>query len=104
VVAEGEHFGNAHELRSGISQQFPEMDIRLCVLGHIQRGGSPSYSDRVLASRLGYAAVNALLSGKTQFMAGVVNNEIAFTPFTQVIKGDGMIKHDMLEMIRVLSI
>ncbi len=103
VVAEGEHFGNAHELLSGISRQFPEMDIRLCVLGHIQRGGSPSYADRVLASRLGYAAVNALLSGKTQFMAGVVNNEIAFTPFTQVIKGDGMIKHDMLEMIRVLS-
>ncbi len=104
VVAEGENFGNAHELQAAIAHQFPEIDLRVCVLGHIQRGGSPSYADRVLASRLGYAAVNAILAGKTQFMAGVVNNEVAFTPFAQVIKGDGFMKHDMLEMIRVLSI
>jgi len=104
VVAEGDEFGGAKELQSIISERFPLLDVRSCVLGHIQRGGSPTFADRVLASRLGYAAVNALIAGKSQLMAGIINNEIVFTPFCNVIKGETSIKTDLKEMIRVLSI
>lgn len=103
VVAEGDHFGGAEKVVASIKQRLPLLDVRFCILGHIQRGGSPSYSDRLLASRLGYAAVNALRNGNTQVMAGIINNNIVFTPFCNVIKGESPIKTDMLEMIRVLS-
>ena len=104
VVAEGDDFGAAKEVHASITERFPLLDVRVCVLGHIQRGGSPSYADRVLASRLGYAAVNALRAGNTQVMAGIVNGSIVFTPFVNVIKGETPINPDMLEIIRVLSI
>ena len=103
VVAEGDDFGGAKEVQDKIVKRFPKLDVRSCVLGHIQRGGSPSFSDRVLASRLGFAAVNALRSGNTQVMAGVVHGKIVFTPLENVIKGNCPISPDMLEMIRVLS-
>jgi 6-phosphofructokinase 1 len=77
--------------------------VRSTVLGHIQRGGSPSFSDRVLASRLGYAAVLALREGRTQCMTGIINDEVAFTPFTQAIKANTSLRQDMVEMIHVLS-
>jgi 6-phosphofructokinase 1 len=103
VVAEGEDFGGAKEIQSTIMQRFPLLDIRASILGHIQRGGSPSYADRVLASRLGYAAIKALVEGRTQEMVGIINGEIAYTPFSGVIKGEAPISNDLLEMIRVLS-
>jgi 6-phosphofructokinase 1 len=103
VVAEGDDFGGAREVQASVTARFPDLDVRSCVLGHIQRGGSPSYADRVLASRLGHAAVEALRDGKTQAMAGIVNNEIVFTPFEKVVKGMAPISTDMLDMIRVLS-
>lgn len=103
VVAEGDDFGGAKELQDMVKQRFPNLDVRNCVLGHIQRGGSPTYTDRILASRLGYAAVNGLLAGNTQVMAGIINGLIVFTPFQKVIKCNPPIDHDMLEMIRVLS-
>ncbi len=104
IVAEGDDYGGAKEVQARITERFPMLDVRTCVLGHIQRGGSPSYADRVLASRLGYAAVNALRAGNTQVMAGIVNDNIFFTPFDNVIKGEAPINPDMLELIRVLSI
>jgi 6-phosphofructokinase 1 len=103
VVAEGDGFGGAKEVAESIIKRFPQLDVRSCVLGHIQRGGSPSYADRVLASRLGFAAVNALRTGNTQVMAGVINNEVVYTPFTNVIKGETPISTDLLEMIKILS-
>ncbi len=103
VVAEGDDFGGAKELQDMVKQRFPNLDVRNCVLGHIQRGGSPTYTDRILASRLGYAAVNGLLAGNTQVMAGIINGLIVFTPFQKVIKCNPPIDPDMLEMIRVLS-
>jgi len=103
VVAEGDDFGGAKELQAAIIEKFTLLDVRTCILGHIQRGGAPSYTDRVLASRLGYAAVNALMDGKSQVMAGLINNEIAFTPFPNVIKGGLTISADMTDLIRVLS-
>jgi 6-phosphofructokinase 1 len=104
VVAEGDDFGGAKEVHEAITARFPSLDVRACVLGHIQRGGSPSYADRVLASRMGHAAVNALTEGNTQVMVGVVNGALAYTPFDKVIKGTTPIAPDLIEMIRVLSV
>lgn len=104
VVAEGDDFGGAAEVAKKIATRFPKIDTRYAVLGHIQRGGAPSYADRVLASRLGHAAVQALRENKTQVMAGIINGEITFTPFEQVIKTNAAISPDMIEMIRVLSV
>ncbi len=104
VVAEGDDFGGSKEIFARIQERFPKLDTRTCVLGHIQRGGSPSCSDRVLASRLGHAAVMALRENKTQIMVGVVNNGLTYTPFKDAVKEHGSImSNDMLEMIRVLS-
>ena len=105
VVAEHDDYGGANEVKNRITARFPALDVRACVLGHIQRGGSPSYADRVLASRLGFAAVNALREGYTQMMAGIVNGNVVLTPFKEIVKHGGYdIKGDMLEMIRVLSV
>ncbi len=104
VVAEGDDFGGAAEVYNAIRTRLPDLDVRTCVLGHIQRGGSPSFADRVLASRLGHAAVNALITGNTQVMAGIVNDRVLFTPFDKVVKGNTPISPDMIDMIRVLSV
>lgn len=104
VVAEGDDFGGAAEVTKKITERFPKIDARYAVLGHIQRGGSPTYADRVLASRLGHAAILALRENKTQVMAGIINGDVAFTPFEQVIKTNAAISKDMVEMIRVLSV
>ncbi len=104
VVAEGDDFGGAREVSSKIIEQFPLLDVRTSVLGHIQRGGNPSCADRILASRLGHAAILALKNGNTQVMAGIVNNEVVYTPFKNVVKGCNPISKDMLELIRVLAI
>ena len=103
VVSEHDDFGGAKEVKDSITARFPLLDVRACVLGHIQRGGAPSQADRVLASRLGFAAVNALLAGNTQVMAGVINDKVVFTPFVEIVKDGSYINTDMLEMIRVLS-
>lgn len=104
VVSEGDDFGDAEDVRKKIAERFPDKDVRSCILGHIQRGGSPTYADRVLASRLGFAAVNALIAGQTQMMAGVINGKVVFTPFEEVVKQNAIISDDMIDMIRVLSI
>lgn len=104
VVAEGDDFGGAEELNKRVKERFPLLDTRTCILGHIQRGGSPTCADRILASRLGHAAVTALLEGQTLVMAGVVNGNISFIPFANAVKENALISKDMLEMIRVLAI
>jgi 6-phosphofructokinase 1 len=103
VVAEGDEFGGSSALLHTIQNRFPELDVRATVLGHIQRGGAPSCADRVLSSRLGYAAIEALLKGTSQVMVGIVNDEIVFTPFAQAVKENSKINNDMLQMIKVLS-
>lgn len=104
VVAEGDDFGGAKELHAAVQRRFPLLDVRSTVLGHIQRGGSPTCADRVLASRLGHAAVEALRSSKTQVMAGIVNGEILYTPFESCVKQNAIISKDMIEMIHVLAV
>lgn len=103
VVAEGDDFGNAAAVNKVLTESIPDADIRVCVLGHIQRGGAPTMADRVLASRLGFAAVNALRAGKKQVMLGQVNNEIVCTPFRDVVKQSASIPSDLAEMTVVLT-
>jgi 6-phosphofructokinase 1 len=86
VVAEGDEAGGAYNVGEILKKNFPHHDIRVSVLGHIQRGGKPSCMDRVLASRLGVAAIEGLLEGKSKMMVGQINKEIVFTPFEKAIK------------------
>jgi 6-phosphofructokinase 1 len=76
VVAEGDDFGGANDLAKVIKDRIPGFDIRVAILGHIQRGGSPSSMDRLIASRMGYSAVECLLEGKVNVMVGIVNNKM----------------------------
>ncbi|MCB0410228.1 MAG: 6-phosphofructokinase [Flavobacteriales bacterium] len=103
IVAEGDDKGGAYQIAEEVKKHCPNYDTRVTVLGHIQRGGSPSALDRVLASRLGNAAVNALIEGKTNLMVGVVNKEIKFTSFEQAIKHNQTINMDLLKLAEVLS-
>ena len=86
VVAEGDEVGGAFNVGEVLKERFPQYDIRISVLGHIQRGGKPSCMDRVLASRFGVAAVEGLLNGQSGVMVGQVNRELVFTPFDHAIK------------------
>jgi len=104
IVSEGDDFGGAYEVAEKVKEKLPEMDVRVTVLGHVQRGGAPSAYDRVLASTLGYEAVNALINGQRGVMAGIINNKTAFTPFEKAIKHHKDINIQMLEMSRILAL
>lgn len=86
IVAEGDEVGGAFNVGEALKEKFPNYDIRVSVLGHIQRGGKPSCMDRVLASRFGVAAVEGVLNGQSGVMVGQVNREVVFTPFDHAIK------------------
>ncbi len=104
MVAEGEEEGGAFEIARKVKERFNQYDTRVSILGHLQRGGSPSCNDRVLASRLGFNAVEALIKGKQNVMVGVINNQIAFTPFEKAIKHIEEIDDEVLRMIEILSL
>lgn len=104
VVAEGDDFGGAYEIERLVKKKFNHYDTRVTILGHVQRGGSPTAMDRILASRLGVAAVEALLEGKSQVMAGLVNNQVVFTPLVQATKHHITLKRDLLRIAEILSI
>lgn len=104
VVAEGEVHGNAHEIADKVLSELPELDIRVSTLGHVQRGGTPTAFDRILASRLGMAAVEGLVNGKKGMMVGIVDNQIQYTSFKIAISKSKPIDEDMLRMVKILSI
>ena len=104
IVAEGDDAGGAFEIAKSVKEKFPLIDTRVSVLGHIQRGGAPSCMDRVLASRLGVAAVESLLEGKTGEMIGIVNGKIHFTPFGQAIKHNTDVNKELLKIVDILSL
>lgn len=103
IVAEGDELGGAFEVAKKVKEKCPNYDPRVTVLGHIQRGGSPSAMDRVLASQLGNAAVNALIENKTNLMVGLINRKIAFTPFEKAIKHHQKLNTDLLNLAEILS-
>ncbi|MBL7760463.1 MAG: 6-phosphofructokinase [Sediminibacterium sp.] len=103
VVAEGEKFGGANEIASIIKQRLPKADVRVCILGHIQRGGSPSCLDRLIASRMGYAAVDCLLNGTHNVMVGILNNTLHYTPLDHAVKAKDKISDDWLRIVKILA-
>lgn len=104
VVAEGGKSGSAIEIAEKVNQRMTNYDTKVTILGHLQRGGAPSCFDRVLASRLGVAAVEGLLNDKKDVMAGMINNKIAFTPLLQAISEKKEIEEEALRVAQILSI
>lgn len=103
VVAEGEKLGNIYDLAKATKDKFPNYDIRVAVLGHIQRGGSPSCADRVLASKLGFGAVEGLMAGQNKVMVGMRSNTLVFTPIEEAIKKHNEINKDLLKISEILA-
>ena len=104
VIAEGDKIGkNVFELKDYVEANLPEYDVRVSVLGHMQRGGSPSCFDRVLASRLGVKAVESLLEGKSNYMVGLQNDKVNLTPLEQAIKGKSEIDRELLRVSDIMS-
>ncbi|MBU0695569.1 MAG: 6-phosphofructokinase, partial [Bacteroidetes bacterium] len=105
IVAEGEgDSGGAFEIAEKIKDKFPQYDTRVSVLGHIQRGGTPTCMDRVLASRLGVAAVEELIKGRKGEMVGLIHGQISFTPFDHAVKHHVEINQDLLKIVEILSL
>jgi 6-phosphofructokinase 1 len=105
VIAEGDKIGKTvFELKDYVEANFPEYDVRVSVLGHMQRGGAPSCFDRVLASRLGVKAVESLLEGQSNYMVGLLEDKIALTPLEQAIKGHSEIDLELLRVSDIMSI
>ncbi len=102
VVAEGDELGNAMQIAEKVKEKAPDQDIRVTTLGHIQRGGSPTAADRTLGSRLGLGAIEGLLNGEQNVMAGIINNELVYTPFREAITKSKPLNKDLLRMINVL--
>jgi 6-phosphofructokinase 1 len=87
-----------------VKKEYPEYDVRVSILGHLQRGGSPSAGDRILASRLGCGAIQAFLEGQRNIMIGIKNDEVVYVPFTNAIKSDKYVKKELIDNLAVLSI
>lgn len=104
VVAEGEEEGGAFEVARKVKEKFNQYDTRVSVIGHMQRGGNPTCQDRVLASRLGLASVEALLEGKKNQMLGVMHLSIVYTPFSKATKHNFEISPFLMKLASVLSI
>lgn len=105
VVAEGDKTGkNVFELASYVEKNLPDYEVRVSVLGHMQRGGAPTCFDRVLASRMGVFAVESLIAGKSSFMVGIENNQLKLTPLQNVTKIKSATNKDLLRLTDILSI
>ncbi len=104
LVAESELTGGAMGLAERVKNEFPQYDVRVTILGHIQRGGSPTATDRILASRMGEAAIYALLEDQRNVMIGIQNDELVYIPFSKAIKNQKPIKHELLNTLKTLSI
>lgn len=104
VVAEGDKTGkNVFELKEYVEENLPDYDVRVSVLGHMQRGGSPSCFDRVLASRMGVTAVESILEGKTNYMVGLLNDKIELTPLENAVKGKSKIDIELLRVSDIMT-
>ncbi len=104
IVAEGDEGGGAFALAEAVKDDFKDFDIRVSILGHLQRGGSPSAIDRVNASRLGHAAVEALVDDQKSVMVGLVNDEITLVPFRKAVKLHKDVDHNLIELSKILSV
>jgi 6-phosphofructokinase 1 len=104
VVAEGSKIGGVNELANMVAERSSYFDIKVTILGHLQRGGSPTYFDRVLASKMGVAAIEGLLNGETDSMVGIRNNKMVYNAFDSVMAMKHEIDSDALRIAKILSI
>jgi 6-phosphofructokinase 1 len=102
IVSESPKCGAMHYAER-VRKEYPEYDVRVSILGHLQRGGRPSAGDRILASRLGVGAVNALLDGQRNVMVGLKNDEVVYVPFSNAVKSDKPLKKELIDALKVLS-
>jgi len=103
VVAEGDEFGGANEVARIIKEKMPNQEVRVAILGHIQRGGSPTCMDRLLASRMGYHAVECLMEGRHNVFVGIVNNKMHYIPLNEAVKKKQSISHEWMKIVKILS-
>ena len=87
-----------------VKKEFPNFDVRVSILGHLQRGGRPSARDRILASRTGYGAIEAIMQGQRNIMVGVRNNEVVYVPLSEAIRSDKPFEKKLIKILDVLSI
>ncbi len=104
LVAEDPSTGGAFGLAERVEREYPQYDARVTILGHLQRGGSPTAADRILASRLGASAVEALKEGQRNIMVGLKNGEIVYTPFCQALAKTKTVKQSSIDLVKMLSI
>lgn len=103
VVAEGDDFGGANEVQKMIQDELPNSEIRVCILGHIQRGGSPSCLDRLIASRMGYQAVECLREGRHNVFVGILNNKMHYIPLENAVKSKSKISDEWMKIVKILA-
>ncbi|MEI2749450.1 MAG: 6-phosphofructokinase [Ferruginibacter sp.] len=103
IVAEGDEFGGANELSNFIKQKMPKLEVRVCILGHIQRGGSPTCMDRLIASRMGYHAVECLMEGKHNVFVGILNNKMNYTALDEAVKKKQRISEEWMKIVKILA-
>ena len=103
VVAEGDDFGGADEVAKLVRERLPLLEVRVCILGHIQRGGSPSCMDRLIASRMGYHAIECLVEGRYNVFVGIVNNRMHYTPLDEAVKKKQRISDEWLKIVKILA-
>jgi 6-phosphofructokinase 1 len=103
VVAEGDEFGGANEVQKVLKEHLPKAEIRVAILGHIQRGGSPTGIDRLIASRMGYHAVECLMEGKFNVFVGILNNRMHYIPLEKAVKNKGSISEEWMKIVKILA-
>lgn len=103
VVAEGDDFGGANKVQAILKEKLPNAEIRVCILGHIQRGGSPSCIDRLIASRMGYHAVECLMEGRHNVFVGIMNNKMHYIPLQEAVKNKGKISEEWMKIVKILA-
>lgn len=103
IVSENKDRG-AYYYANRVKKEFPEYDVRVTILGHLQRGGSPSAHDRILASLTGYGAIEAIIQGQRNIMVGIRNNELTYVPFSEAIRSDKPMDKKLIKVLNVLSL
>ncbi len=103
MVSEGNTLGDTYEIAQAVKEKYPHWESKITILGHLQRGGSPTCTDRVLASRLGVAAVESLLDGISGKAIGIVNNQLQYTPFKEAIASKSEIDMELNRILKILS-
>src|SRR6476619_5957704 len=103
VVAEGDEFGGANEVAKAVKERLPQTETRVCILGHIQRGGAPTCLDRLIASRMGYHAVESLIEGRHNMFVGIQNNKMNYVPLDKVHKKKSTISDEWMKIVKILA-